>query len=380
MAVVGGLASAQSARWGTLDGSRPLVIGHRGASGVLPEHTIAAYRRAIEMGADFVEPDLVMTKDGVLIARHEPLLDGTTDVASRAEFASRRTTKLLDGLQTTGFFASDFTLAEIKQLRAVQPSSARPQNFNGFFEIPTLEEIIRMVQQESQSRGRTVGIYPETKHPSFHYALGLPMEEELLKILARQGWTERNSPVIIQSFETANLMYLRPRTRVRLVQLIDANDVNPDGTLNLDAPYGTPYNHVILGDPRSFADLVRPASLAQIRAYADGIGPWKRYIVSVRIVDADNDGRPDDLNNDGVINDADKTVLPASTLIADAHRAGLFVHAYTFRNERGTLASNYQGDPRNEYLQFFLLGVDGVFSDFTDTAIEGRTLASQRLQ
>jgi glycerophosphoryl diester phosphodiesterase len=378
-ALIAGLPSAQAQQWKTLDGKRPIVIGHRGASGYLPEHTIVAYRRAIEMGADFVEPDLVMTKDRVLIARHEPLLDGTTDVASRPEFASRKSTKTLDGIPTEGFYASDFTLAEIRQLRAIQPNAARPKNFDGFYLIPTLDEIIQMVQFESQSRGRTIGIYPETKHPTFHFALGLPMEEELLRILAKYGMTEQYSPVIIQSFESANLMYLRTRTRARLVQLIDANDVNLDGSLDFTAPYDKPYNATVSGDPRGFADLVKPAGLADIKKYADGIGPWKRYIVSVRSTDANGDGRADDVNRDGAVNDADRAAMPPTRLVEEAHRAGLFVHAYTFRNEKPTLAADYNGNPENEYVHFFLLGVDGVFSDFPDTAIAARRTASDML-
>ena len=343
--IAGAAAPAFAQQWKTLNGQRPLVIGHRGASGYLPEHTIVAYRRAIEMGADFVEPDLVMTKDGVLIARHEPVLDGTTDVASRPEFASRKTTKSLDGVPTTGFYASDFTLAEIRQLRAIQPNGARPKNFDGFYLVPTLDEIIQLVQFESQNRGRTIGIYPETKHPTFHYALGLPLEEELLRTLAKYGMTEAHSPVIIQSFESANLMYLRSRTRVRLVQLIDANDVNLDGSLDFTAPYDKPYNNAVTGDPRLFPDMVKPAGLADIKKYADGIGPWKRYIVSVKSTDANGDGRADDVNRDGAVNDTDRMAMPPTQLIEEAHRAGLFVHAYTFRNEKPTLAGDYGGMP-----------------------------------
>jgi glycerophosphoryl diester phosphodiesterase len=368
------------ARWKTLDGRAPLVIGHRGASGYLPEHTLEAYRRAIELGADFVEPDLVMTKDRVLIARHEPLLDGTTDVASRPEFASKKTTKLLDGISTTGFFASDFTLAEIKKLRAVQPNQARPQGFNGLYEIPTFEEILEMLQRQRATSRREIGVYPETKHPTFHYALGLPMEDEIVRLLERFGLNFRSAPVFIQSFETANLQYLRKKTAVRLVQLIDADDVALDGSLSYAAPYDKPYDYAVTGDKRGYADLVKPTSLADIAKYADGIGPWKRYIVSVKATDANNDGKADDVNRDGSVNDADKQTTTPSNLIDLAHRAGLLVHAYTFRNEKGTLGANYNGDPRNEYAQYFVLGVDGVFSDFPDTGVAGRTMAASQLQ
>ena len=182
-----GVAAAEAASpvqdsttWRTLDGKPPLVIAHRGASGYRPEHTLASYTLAIEMGADYIEPDLVATRDGQLVARHEPLLDDTTDVKSHPEFANRRTTKQLDGKSVTGFFASDFTLAEIKQLRAVQSNPARSKEYDGRFEIPTFEEILDLAERESQQRGRTIGVYPETKHPSFHLALNLPLEERLL--------------------------------------------------------------------------------------------------------------------------------------------------------------------------------------------------------
>ena len=376
-------AEAQSGttpRWKTLNGQRPLVIGHRGASGYLPEHTLQAYRRAVQMGADFIEPDLVATKDGHLIARHEPILDGTTDVASRPEFASKKTTKLLDGDRVTAFFASDFTLEEIKRLRAIQPRADRPASFNGQFEIPTLEEVIELARRETYIQGRQIGIYPETKHPTFHYALGLPLEYKLLQVLERYGLTGPDAPVIIQSFETANLQYLRTRTSVRLVQLIDADDVALDGKLTYAAPYDKPYNYAVTGDARGFADLVRPANLAEIAKYADGIGPWKRYIVSVRGTDANGDGRADDVNSDGRVDERDKTAMTPTNLVQLAHEAGLFVHPYTFRNEAGTLSGSYAGNPINEYIQFFQLGVDGVFSDFPDTAVAARTAASGMLQ
>ncbi len=377
-AFAGDRNEARHARWKTLDGKRPLVIGHRGASGYLPEHTLAAYELAIEQGADFVEPDLVSTKDGHLIARHEPMLDPTTDVASRPEFAHKKTTKRLDGIPTTAFFAGDFTLAEIKQLRAIQPRADRPQQFNGRFEIPTLEEIIALVRRESHYRGREIGIYPETKHPTFHFALGLPLEEKLLDVLQKHHLTAKHDPVIIQSSETANLQYLRTRTKVRLVQLIDAGDVALDGTLTYAPPFDKPYNHAIVGEPRGFGDLVKPQSLADIAKYADGIGPWKCYIVSVRGVDSNGDGKADDVNDDGAVNDADKRTTPPTNLVGLAHSLGLFVHTWTFRNEPGTLASDYHGDPRNEYLQFYRLGVDGVFSEFPDTAIEARRAAARQ--
>ena len=198
----------------------PLVIGHRGASGYLPEHTLQSYALAIKQGADYVEPDLVATKDGHLIARHEPNIADTTDV--RAKFPDRETTKIVDGIPTLGFFASDFTLAEIKTLRAVQTFPERPQRFNGRFKIPTLQEVIDLVKHESRKRERRIGIYPETKHPTYHENLGLPLEPRLVRILKRAGWDSRKDPVFIQSFEQSNLQWLNRKIGVRLVQLVDA--------------------------------------------------------------------------------------------------------------------------------------------------------------
>lgn len=349
--------TGNTCKWKTLRGDALLVIGHRGASGYLPEHTLESYRRAIELGADFIKPDLVITKDGVLIARHEPLLDCTTEVVSRPEFASKKTTKLLDGIATTDLFASDLALEESKRLRTLQPNAARSHKFNGMFEIHTFDEVLDLVDRAKWELRRTVGVYPETKHPSFHYALGLPLEDELLRLFEEYGMDRANSPVFIQSFKTANLQYLSKKTKVRLVQLIDADDFALDGSLTFAAPYdksyNKPYDRAILGDPRGFADMVKPASLSDIAKYAAGIGPWKRYIVSVRSVDANNDGRADDVNRDGRVNDDDKPTTPPSAL-----------------------GSNYNGDPKNQYIQYFLLGVEGVFADFPDTGVAGRTAAA----
>ncbi len=356
----------------TLDGSLPLVIGHRGAAGYLPDHTLEGYQRAISMGADFIEPDLVATKDGELIARHEPNITSTTDVATHPEFASRKTTKTVDGVAETGWFASDFTLAEIKTLRAVQPLAERDQSFNGKYAIPTLREVLDLAKAEGAKANRTVGVYPETKHPTYHAGLNLALEDRLLAILASYGYTAKASPVIVQSFEVSNLKYLRTRTQVRLVQLIDADDVGPTGNITLAAPFDKPYDFAVAKDPRTFPDLVTPAGLAAIKTYADGIGPWKPYLISSKQVDANNDGKPDDLNGDGVIDERDRVLLPPSDVVKNAHAAGLFVHAFTFRNEARRLASDYKGDPKAEYRKFFELGVDGLFSDFADTAVAAR--------
>ncbi|MFN4276903.1 MAG: glycerophosphodiester phosphodiesterase [Ferrovibrio sp.] len=365
-------SSVALAQQPTLNGQPPLVIGHRGASGYLPEHTLEAYKLAIEMGADFIEPDLVATRDGVLIARHEPMLSGTTDVADRPEFASRKVTKKVDGIDTTDWFAGDFTLAEIKTLRAKQAFAERDQSKNGQFQIPTLQEVIALVKAESARIGRTVGIYPETKHPTFHDQIGLKLEDRLLAALKAEGWTEKTAPVIIQSFETANLKYLRGKTNVRLVQLVDADSIDKDGNIVLVAPYAQPYDFVVAGDKRSFKDLVGKAGLAEIKTYADGVGPWKPYLRSARQLDRDNDGKPDDLNGDGTLDDRDRVLVPPSDVVRDAHAVGLFVHTWTFRSEPRRLASDFKGDPLKEYQAYFDLGVDGLFSDFPDMAVRAR--------
>jgi glycerophosphoryl diester phosphodiesterase len=340
----------------------PLVIGHRGASGYLPEHTLQSYALAIKLGADYVEPDLVATKDGHLIARHEPDITNTTNVAEHPEFADRKRTAMVDGFPVTGWFASDFTLAEIKTLRAVQTFPERPQRFNGRFKIPTLEEVIDLVKRESRKRDRRIGIYPETKHPTYHEDLGLALEPRLVKILKRAGWDSRRDPVFIQSFEQSNLMQLNRMIGVRLVQLVDANDVNPDGTLDYTAPFDRPYDWTVSGDPelesRTFGFFATDEGLEEISTYADGVGPWKRYIVSTL----------------GMGPESSRTLAPPTTLIRRAHAHGLLIHTWTFRNEQSRLVSDYGGNPINEYLQFYELGIDGVFSDFPDTAFTAREL------
>jgi len=272
----------------------PLVIGHRGASGYLPDHTLASYALAARLGADYIEPDLVATKDGQLIARHEPNITSTTDVASHEEFKARKRTMLVDGFPETGWFASDFTLREIKTLRAIQPLADRPQQFNGRFTIPTLEQVIRLAKRLSRRQDRTIGIYPETKHPTYHQRLGLALEPRLVETLDDAGWNRRSAPVFIQSFEQANLKRLDRMTRVKLVQLIDANDVNANGSLDFTAPYDRPYDWTASGRPellaRTFAFLTTDAGLDEVRRYADGIGPWKPYINSSAAVDIDQDG------------------------------------------------------------------------------------------
>ena len=346
--------------------ARPLVIGHRGTHGYLPAHTLEGYALAIELGADYIEPDLVATKDGHLIARHEPNMIATTDVASRPEFASRKRTMVVDGVAEVGFFASDFTLSEIKQLRAVQDFAERPQQFNGKFEIPTLEEVIALAKRKASEKGRPIGIYPEIKHSTYHKSIGLPMEKRLVNSLAAAGWNHRNAPVFIQSFEQSNLKELRKLTPVRLIQLIDADDVNADGSLAFVAPFDRPYDWTASGDPkllaRTFAFLTTDEGLREVKTYADGIGPWKRYIVSSTAAGLPGPG------------EASRKLLPPTNLIERAHKLDLLVHTWTFRNEQRRLVSDYAGNPVNEYLQFYRLGIDGVFTDFADTAVAARVM------
>ncbi|MDB5843222.1 MAG: glycerophosphodiester phosphodiesterase [Polaromonas sp.] len=357
----------------TLANVQPLVIGHRGASGHLPEHTLESYSRAIEMGADFVEPDLVATKDGVLIARHEPNITSTTNVAALAQFASRKTTRKVDGVDETGWFASDFTLAEIKTLGALITDAERPQQFNGLYKIPTLQEIVDLVKARRAATGRDIGIYPETKHPTFHRQLGLGLEDRLIAALNAAGWNSRTAPVLVQSFEPGSLKEMRGKgLATRMIQLIDGDDYDlKTGRITYAAPFDRPYDWAVSGDTRLFSAMVTPAGLAEIKTYADGIGPWKPYIVPVKGA-LDAAGNLRDVNGDGKANYNDASSQPATTLIDDAHKAGLFVHAYTFRNEQRRLAFDYNKDPKAEYLQFYRLGLDGLFSDFPDTAIEAR--------
>jgi glycerophosphoryl diester phosphodiesterase len=360
------------------DEPHPIVIGHRGAAGYLPDHTLPGYALAIRLGADYIEPDLVSTKDGHLVARHEPNISATTDVAQHPEFAARERTAVIDGVAEEGWFVSDFTLAELRTLRAVQPLPERPQQFNGRFKIPTLEQVIDLAKRYSKRLHRTIGIYPETKHPTYHKSIGLPLERKLVNTLERAGLNHRRSPVFIQSFEQSNLKRLNKMTPVRLVQLIDANDINPDGSLDYTAPFDRPYDWTASGRPellaRTFGYLTTDAGLDEVATYADGIGPWKPYIISTAAVDINGDGQVGDENGDGRVDEADRKVLPPSDLVARAHARGLLVHPYTFRNEQKRLAFDYAGNPINEYLRFYEAGVDGLFSDFADTAFAARDL------
>jgi glycerophosphoryl diester phosphodiesterase len=353
--------SKKKKRTGPKKENSPLVIGHRGASGFVPEHTLQSYRLAIKLGADYIEPDLVATKDGVLIARHEPIIGDSdpattgdsTNVGEHPEFASRETTKTLDGVPTTGFWASDFTLAEIKTLGARQTRGGRPTEFNGKFKVPTLQEVIKLVKRESRKHGRKVGIYPETKHPTFHQGLGLPLEGRLVRVLKKNGLNSRNSRVFIQSFEQANLKQLNTMTPVRLVQLVDANDTDANGNPTYAPPFDRPYDWTVSGRTDLFSFFATDAGLDEIKTYADGIGPWKVYIIPT----AGGGGG---------------AVFPPTDLIERAHARGLLVHTWTFRDD--AFPSGYPGGPVEEYLAFYRLGIDGVFSDFPDTAFGAREI------
>ncbi len=313
----------------------PLIIGHRGDSGERPEHTLASYERAIDQGADFVEPDLVPTKDGILVARHENEIGGTTDVADHPEFAARKTTKTIDGQQITGWFTEDFTLAELRTLRARERLGAvRTANrrFDGLYPVPTFEEVIRLVQAKEAETGRRIGLYPETKHPSYFASLGLATEPVLLAMLARFGYMGADDPVFIQSFEVGNLRALREKTRIRLIQLVD------DTGAPADVP-GT-----------SYADMMTVGGLKAMAGYADGIG----IPVSLAVgPDGTDDG-----------------------LVARAHDAGLAVHVWTLRAENMFLPAAYKrGDDPAAHGDFPGLvkavaatGVDGLFSDFPGLA------------
>ena len=359
----------------TLDGTQPVVVGHRGASGYLPEHTLESYTLAIDQGADVIEPDLVSTKDGVLIARHDPNLDFSTNVASKPEFASRKKTIQVDGETQTGWFANDFTLAEIKTLGAIMTTdSTRNQTYNGLYKVATFQEIVDLALAKTKEKGRTIAVYPETKNPTYHRDLGLPLEDKLIDIVNKAGWNSKTAPIYVQSFEPSSLKYLRSKgLNTKLIQLIDADDYDlKAGKLTYAAPYDRPYDWFKADDTRLFSAMVTPTGLAEIKTYADGIGPWKPYIVPMKW-ELKADGTAVDKNGDGATNLMDAVSQPTTNLIADAHKVGLFVHAYTFRNEKKRLSFDMSGDPLNEYVQFFRLGLDGLFSDFPDTAVAGRT-------
>ncbi len=310
----------------------PIIIAHRGASGYRPEHTLAAYELAIALGADYIEPDLVSTKDGILIARHENEISETTDIVSHTEFAYRKTTKLIDGELKNGWFTEDFTLAEIKTLKAKERiPQIRPQNtiYDGLFTIPTLQEIIDLAKTKSAELNRVIGIYPETKHPTYFQSIGLALEDTLLATLTAHS----DIPVFIQSFEVSNLQYLSTKTDLPLVQLL--NDT------------GKPGDFVVTNDVRTYADLATASSLREIAKYAQAIGIHKNLLIP-----RDSTGK----------------LRSPTSIVKNAHAAALLVHVWTFRNEDCFLPLDFQKNPQREYELFFSLGIDGVFSDYPDTA------------
>jgi glycerophosphoryl diester phosphodiesterase len=314
---------------------KPIIIAHRGASGERPEHTLASYALAIEQGADYIEPDLVLTKDAVLVARHENAISETTNVAAHPEFADRKTTKVIDGVKVTDWFTEDFTLAELKTLRAKERLPllrAANTAYDGQYEIPTFAEILELLQAEEKKRGRRIGVYPETKHPSYFTAIGLAHEEPLLKTLAMFGMNKTDSMVFIQSFEVGNLRELRPKTKVKLIQLMDEKGTPADQP---DLPY---------------AQMATAEGLMAIAGYADGIGPNKAMVIPRSMTG--NLGSP-------------------TALVANAHAAGLKVHPWTFRQEnfflplsaRSGINPAAHGDLVAEIRAFIAAGVDGFFTD-----------------
>ncbi|MCX5338027.1 MULTISPECIES: glycerophosphodiester phosphodiesterase [unclassified Streptomyces] len=328
----------------------PTIIGHRGASGYRPEHTLGSYQLALDLGAHVVEAgDLVPTKDGHIVCRHEPEIGGTTDVADHTEFAGRRTTKLLDGVSVTGWFTEDFTLAELKTLRAIERIPAnRPHNtlYNGRWEIPTFEEVLKWQDEQTRKRGKQVWIYPETKHPTYFRKLGLGLEERVAKLLRKYGKDGKNAPVILQSFEPTSIQRLNKLVGNPLVVL-------------LSSATSRPWDFVETGDPRTVADLITPKGLKEIAGYAQGIGPTLDLVIP---------------------KDANGNLTTPTTLVADAHKAGLILHPYTMRNEnpflptefrKGTDADAY-GDVFGAYRTYFATGIDGVFTDNPDTGLLAR--------
>jgi glycerophosphoryl diester phosphodiesterase len=337
----------------------PVVIGHRGACGYVPEHTLTSYFIAMQDGVDFVEPDLVMTKDGVLVARHENEISGTTDVARRPEFAQRRATKTIDGIAYTGWFTEDFTLSELKTLRAreripeVRPANTR---FDGQFQVPTLDEICALVAGVQQQREMTamqlglpppkqIGVYPETKHPTYFQGLGLPMEELLVDTLHRHGYEGPDGLAVIQCFEVANLREMRQRTELPIVQLMEEE--------------GAPYDFIAGGDRRTYRDMIQPEGLAEIATYATAIGPHKWQLIP--------------------LGDDERLAAP-TPLVRNAHAAGLRVHAYTFRAEnqylpkdlRSSSDPNALGDLQRELQVYLQAGLDGFFTDHADYGVKAR--------
>jgi len=305
----------------------PLVIGHRGSPGHLPDHTLEGYRLAVQQGADVIEPDLVPTKDGHLIARHENDLTDTTDIAEH--YPQRKTTKTVDGATHTGWFAEDFTLAELAVVRAVQPYPDRPHDHDGRYAIPTFEQILDLRAELSEQTGRPIGVYPETKHPTYFRSLDLAVEPRLIASLKAHGLTTEDSPVWVQSFEPSSLAMVARELPVKRVQLIGDLDARP-------ADGGATYGELL-------------AALPALRAQVHGIGVHTSHLY---------------------------TPAGPNERLAQAHEAGLVVHVYTFRMEPHKLGHAADGDGRTELRRFIELGVDGLFADYPDVAVEVRKAAT----
>lgn len=328
--------------------SIPIVIGHRGVPGLRLEHTRPSYLLAIELGADYIEPDVVSTKDGVLVVRHENEIGGTTDVAERPEFANRKVSKVVDGVAHDGWFTEDFTLAEIKTLRTKERiPNLRPGNvkLNGVEQVLTFDEVLDIAAAGSLTRDVPVGVYVETKHPSYFESIGFSLNDQLIEVLERRGLNTPDAKITIQSFESGNLQAIRPRTPAFIVQLM--------------SPKGRPADFVVSGDARTYADLREPEGLAFVAGYADAIGPYKDLVIA---------------------RDRRDNLAGPTGLIDAAHTAGLDVHIWTMRNENNFLPRNLRagkakadpGDAVSEYLAFFDAGVDGLFSDYAGTAVLAR--------
>lgn len=411
----------------TLDGQPPLIIGHRGLPGLMPEETQASYELAADLGTDALEEDLHLTKDCVLVARHNPWLSDNTNVVEVAKtnpevLARKRTVPgvmvnvswpqtptsgpaayltdltnpkevksvlgslVVDGEDHTGDWSiSDFTMQELKDWfggTTYDAAVERPKIYNGRFPILSFQEIIDIAKAKTQQTGRTISVYPESKNPTWNDAQAIangcgapgdhPLEDAMIKMIDDNGLNSKAAPIFVQSFEPGSLKYLVAHgLKTKVVQLIDGYDVDfkTGSVVYNEITDSRPFDWTIAGDPRWFDAMLTPAGLAEIKTYADGIGPWKPQIVPLKIApwpEAKADGVP-------FAGSTNKAVAqPATTLIADAHKAGLFVHAFTFRNEKKYLAATYGGDPEQEFLTFFRLGLDGAFTDFTNTGVAAR--------
>jgi glycerophosphoryl diester phosphodiesterase len=416
----------------TLDGKAPLVIGHRGLPGLFPEETRASYEGAADQGADSLEEDLHMTKDCVLVVRHNPWLSDNTNVAEVAaanpQVASRKRvvpgvkvrvpypaipengpaeylsdltnpkdpksvlkSLIVDGEDHTGDWSiTDFTMAELRgwiRGTTYDARDERPTELNGKLPILSFQEVIDIARAKSATTGRTLTVYPESKNPLWNNAQAIangcgpagshPFEDAIIKILEQNQLNSKDAPVFVQSFDPASLKYMRSAgLKTKAVQLMDGNGVNYQTgevifNTQTSATFvsGRPWSWTLAGDPRWFSAMLTPAGLAEVKTYADGVGPWKPEMVPVKIVpwkDRGADGKP----YVGSLREAASQT--PNSVIADAHKAGLFVHVFTFRDEKKYLAGDYNGDPKAEYLRFFRAGVDGVFTDFTPTAVAAR--------